>query len=421
MHVNSNSTLRNLIFVFVCVVGVALYLAIIGGHYLAVTLAAQSQPQTLRRAVSLEPWNAEWRWELGRYLLFIAQDQKAAVSSLERAVALNSHVARYWLDLAVGYEVAGDTRRQRFALESALQAEPTSPNVAWQAANFYLVGNDVARALPLFRVVMQNDPEQLNAALNLCWHVTQNPTVMLRNAVPAEPLPYLAFLKLLTEKGNTEAAQVVWNGLMNLGEPFPVTDAFPYFDYLILKHDTGSAVQVWKELVRQNPQLQSYSQPGNLIVDGGLEKNLLNGGFDWRYSVRDAVQLSVDNSEFHGGNQALRLAFHGPAVSDGGFFEYVPVLPNTDYHFSVYTKSQDIESASGPRLAVLDAYSGEPYVLTDDSLGTIAWRQQAANFRTRLETSLLVVKVSRVPSDPLIKGRFWIDDVSLVQLERENR
>jgi tetratricopeptide (TPR) repeat protein len=415
MQVNLNSAPRKLLFILPCMVAVGLYLAVIGSHYMAASLAAQSG-RALERAVSLEPWNANWQWQLGQYLLFVAQDQKRAVSGLEKAVALNSHVARYWLDLAVAYEVSGDAQRQRHALESALQAEPTAPNVAWQAANFYLVGNDVGHALPLLGVVMKNDPEQLNAALKLAWRVTQNTTQMLRQAVPPEPLPYFAFLKLLTENSETSAAQVVWNGLINLGQPFPVSDAFPYFDYLIQKHDTGAAVGVWKELVKQSSTLQTYTQPGNLMVDGGLEKDFLNGGFDWRYSVTNAVNLSVDYNEFRGGNQALRLAFEGPAVSDGGFFEYVPVLPNTEYRFSVYTKSEDIESASGPRLAVLDAYSGQAYVLTDDSLGTMAWRQQSADFRTRPETSLLVVKVLRAPSGPLIKGKFWIDDVSLVQL-----
>jgi len=415
MQVNLNSAPRKFIFALFCIVAIALYLAVIAAHYLAVRLAGQSELRALERAVSLEAWNAQWQWELGRYLLFVAQDQKASVSSLEKAVALNSHVAQYWLDLAVGYEVSGDTRLRRYALESALQAEPTAPDVAWQAANFYLVANDVARALPLFQVVMKNDPERLSSTLKLCWRVTQNANVMLRKAVPAEPISYFAFLKLLIEKGETGPAKEVWNGLMSLGQPFPVSDAFPYFDYLLQKHETDAAVQVWKELTRQSAELQPYSQPGNLILNGGLEKDFLNGGFDWRYSVTDALQLSVDSSEFHSGNQSLRLVFEGPAVSDGGFFEYVPVLPNTDYRFSVYTKSEDIESASGPRLAVLDAYSGQPYVLTDDSLGTSTWRQQSADFRTRPETSLLVVRVSRVPSYPLIKGRFWIDDVSLVQ------
>jgi len=97
-----------------------------------------------------------------------------------------------------------------------------------------------------------------------------------------------------------------------------------------------------------------------LIVDGDLEKNFLNGGFDWRYELRDSVQLSVDTSEFHGGNQSLRITFKGPAVPDAGFFQYVPAHPNTEYRFSAYTKAQDIDSASGPRIAVVNAYSGGP-------------------------------------------------------------
>ena len=108
-----------------------------------------------------------------------------------------------------------------------------------------------------------------------------------------------------------------------------------------------------------------------MIVDGDLEKNFLNGGFDWRYELRDSVQLSVDTSEFHGGNQSLRITFKGPAVPDAGFFQYVPAHPNTEYRFSAYTKAQDIDSASGPRIAVVNAYSGGPFVTTDDSLGFV--------------------------------------------------
>jgi hypothetical protein len=172
---------------------------------------------------------------------------------------------------------------------------------------------------------------------------------------------------------------------------------------------------VWQQLLQRNRDLEAYSQPGDLMVDGGLERDFLNGGFDWRYSVNEPVELSVDSTEFHGGNQSLRMVFRGPGVADLGLFEYVPVQPNTAYRFSAYTKAEDIESASGPRIAVLDAYSGQSYVLTDDSLGTTGWREQSADFQTDPETSLLVVKVARVPGDLLIKGKFWIDDVSLVK------
>ncbi len=67
----------------------------------------------------------------------------------------------------------------------------------------------------------------------------------------------------------------------------------------------------------------------------------------------------------------LRIAFRGPAVPDAGFFQYVPIHPNTEYRFSAYTKAQDIDSANGPRIVILDAYSGGSYVATDDSLGFV--------------------------------------------------
>lgn len=415
MHLNLSSRVPRLLFASVCLVAVGFYIAVIARHYTAARLSARLDPKSLKRAAKLEPWNADPRWQLGRYSLFVTQDSRGAISNLETAVALNPHVARYWLDLAAAYQVAGDVHRQRSALEQAVYVEPTAPDVAWEAGNFYLVENDLHRALSLFRVVMGNDPQQLGAALHLCWRATRNVEVMLAEAVPAEPATYFAFLNLLTSEDQTVPAEAVWNRLVSLGQRFPASDAFPFFDYLIEKRQTAAAVQVWQELLELDRNLQAYVQAGDLMVDGGLERDFLNGGFDWRYSAQDPVELSVDSNEFHSGNQSLRILFKGPGIGDPGFMEYVPVQPNTDYRFSGYTKAEDIESASGPRLAVLDAYSGQSYLLTDDTLGTTGWREQSGNFRTGPDTSLLIVKVTRVPGDPLIKGKFWVDDMSLVQ------
>lgn len=412
MHCKLNSN-RRLLFVCACLAAVGLYIGAIARHYQASRLVSRLDPKSLTQGATLEPWNAEPRWELGRYSLFVAQNSADAVSNLQAAVELNPHVARYWLDLAAAYQVAGDAFRQRLALEQALQAEPTAPDVAWEAANFYLVQHDMKRALSLFRVVMANDPEQMGAALRLCWRATRDVNTMLAEAVPPEPAPYFAFLGLLTGQGQTLPAEAVWQRLAGVKQPFPAVHAFPFFDYLMEKHQTAAAVQVWQQLLKRSRNLQGYVQPGNLVVDGGMERDFLNGGLDWRYSITDSVELSVDSTEFHGGNQSVRMIFKGPGIGDPGLFEYVAVQPNTDYRFRAYTKAEDIESASGPRIAILDAYTGRSYVLTDDSLGTTGWREQSTGLRTGPETSLLLVKVTRVPADPLIKGKFWLDDVSL--------
>ena len=416
MHTHLHSALRKVAFVAIFLVAVGLYIGAIAYHSLAVRLETQSDLRSLARAARLEPSNAEPHWKIGRYLLFVAQDPTRAVSSLEAAVRLNPHVARYWLDLASGYQVSGQTERQRSALEHALRAEPTDPKVAWQAANFYLVQDDLGHALPLFGIVMNNDPELLSSALRLCWRATQNVQLMLREAIPAQPTPYFTFLALLTNLQKTSSAEEVWGGLLKLGQHFPPADAYPYFDYLIKNHEVAAAERVWQQLVERDREIQTYNPPGNLIVDGGFERDFSNGGFDWRYTAVDPVQLSIDTGEFQSGSQSLRMNFKGPGVDDVGILEYVPVEPDTQYHFSVYTKAQDVESASGPRLSVADAYSAEPYVLTDDSLGTTSWRQRLADFRTGPHTSLLTVRVTRVPGSPLIKGTFWIDDVKLVRV-----
>src|SRR5260370_20314 len=234
MHVKFNSGSRRLFSAGLCFAASGLYLATVARHFIAYQLSTGPDLGSLSRAAEIEPWNAELRWKLGRYALFVAQNPTLAVSNLESAVALNPHLARYWLDLAV--------------------------------------------------------------------------------------------------EGETVPAEAVWHSLISLGQHFTVSDAFPFFDYLLQKRETETAVQVWEELVKRSAKLQSYAQPGNLIVDGGLERDFLNGGFDWRYSVTGPLQLSVDTSEFHGGNQALRMVFRGPAVSDAGIYVELSL-----YSYTLYT------------------------------------------------------------------------------------
>ena len=74
------------------------------------------------------------------------------------AVHLNPYEARYWLDLAGAYQVAGRIGEQAESVQHAVEADPTTPHVAWEAANFFLVQGDREKALRYFRVVLANDP-----------------------------------------------------------------------------------------------------------------------------------------------------------------------------------------------------------------------------------------------------------------------
>src|SRR4029077_5693236 len=147
------------------------------------------------------------------------------------AVQLNPHSARYWFNLASAYQVLGDTANQTSALEHAIKADPTTPDVAWEAANLYLVQGENEKALREFHVVLGNDPTLAGAAIQFCWRLKPDVEALLRDVVPPRSDAYVAFLSLLMAKQETAGTVKVWDSLMNVHQPFEVGHAFEYFRY----------------------------------------------------------------------------------------------------------------------------------------------------------------------------------------------
>jgi tetratricopeptide (TPR) repeat protein len=330
-------------------------------------------------------------------------------------VHLNPYEARYWLELAGAYQVAGRIGEQAQSVEQAVQADPTTPHVAWEAANLFLVLGDLTKALHYFRVVLANDSDAVDSALQLCWRASGNTNQIVDQALPRRPDLYLSFLRLLVSKQQVAPAEITWDRLIGLHQTFPTELAFPYFQLLIAKQEVAAAKTAWLQLTQIDGALQRYLPSAeNLIVNGGFEENLLNGGFDWWYESKSHVGLAIDTSVFHNGTRSLAVTFDGQSASEAGISQFIPVKPDTDYEFSADSRSEDIESASGPRFAIADAYTNSSYVLTDDVLGTNPWRLQQARFHTGPNTNLLLLTIIRQPAGPLIRGKLWIDDLRLV-------
>src|ERR1700730_165890 len=416
MRIELRSPLPKLFFAAACFILIGLYLGLSWRAYLATRLGAVPDLPNLQKAIRLEPANAEYRELLGRNLALPGANLDDAISNYRTAVHLNPYEARYWLDLAGAYQVAERTDEQAESVEHAVEADPTTPNVAWEAANFFLVQGDRERALRHFRVVLANDPEAVDSALQLCWRATGDANQILDQALPRRPDLYLSFLRLLVSKQQVSAAENVWNRLIGLQQTFPTELAFPYFRLLIAKQEVAAAKTAWQQLANVDVPLQAYlPSRENLIVNGGFEENLLNGGFDWWYESNPHATLAIDTSEFHGGTRSLSVTFDGQNASEAGIVQFIPVKPNAEYEFSAECRTEELDTASGPRFAIADAYTNAPYVLTDDSLGTNPWRLQEARFHTGPNTNLLLLKILRQPADPLIRGKLWIDDLRLVE------
>jgi carbohydrate binding protein with CBM4/9 domain len=284
--------------------------------------------------------------------------------------------------------------------------------VAWEAANHFLVQGEVKRALEEFRVVMEGAPNQVYPSLQLCLHLASVHTI-LAEALPHTPLAYLTLVDLLTSQKDTAGAQTTWDALVQLRQPVDTGRALQYISYLIAQHEVGRARTAWNETIQLNGLSSYLTGHDNLIVNPSFDADILNGGFDWQYRHRANVELAIDPSDFRAGRRSLAVSFDGPGISDAGIFQLIPVEPDTTYDFSAYFKSDNMDGAGGPRLALEDAYTSTSYLQSDDLKNSDVWRQVSGEFKTQPDTQLLVLRLMRVPQDSPIRGKLWIDNFQL--------
>jgi len=397
-------------------------LLVFSGFYLfAVTLqftsdwlGSRPNPGSLRLAMKLDPGNADYHNQLGLYY-DLARNYQASISEYQEAIRLNPHYAKYWLKLADAYQMTEDANGEAQAVEQAIHYEPTGPDVAWQAANLYLVQGRIDDALREFHVVMEGTPNMGSLALQYCWRVKPDADTLLKDVVPASPEAYLSFLQLLTGKKETESSFKVWDALVRLHKPIGLQPVFDYIRYLLLQKEPDEASIVWRQatsLLGLNAYLPSSN---NLIVNGDFHLDVLNGGFDWQYRKQTNVSLTLDAAEFHSGHRSLAITFDGPGVDEAGIFQLVSVEPNTAYDFSAYYRNGEIEGAGAPHFVLQDIYSNKVFLQSDDLKFGSSWRQVSGNFTTDADTKMLVLRVARVPAGSPIRGKLWIDDFRLVE------
>jgi len=383
--------------------------------FLAAHFAGRSDLESLQRAALLQPNNADVHYRLGRYYSLVEQSPEQASQSYLAAIRLNPNSARYWLELAGAYQWMGNIDAQKDAVDHAVATEPTTPQVAWEAANYYLVQSQNDRALREFSVVLANDPYLPPAALQFCWRIKPDVDALLRDVVPAKVNVYSAFLDLLVSKGETQAADKVWGRLAQLHQPLETRHVFPYIAYLVTQKQVDQARTVWQQAAPLCGLASYLPSSDNLMVNGNFSLDVLNGGFDWTYRRSREVALALDPGQHQSGRRSLRLIFDTHGVEDAGIRQLVPVQPNTSYRFSGYFKADNLEGVGGPRFLVQDSYSQEVAFASENLTNTDFWKQVNGKFTTGPDTTLLVVRVQRNPPGSPIKGTLWIDGIRLVR------
>jgi hypothetical protein len=94
--------------------------------------------------------------------------------------------------------------------------------------------------------------------------------------------------------------------------------------------------------------------------------------------------------------------------------------PGTRYRFTAYLRAAGITTDSGPRLQIHEPHNPAfPPVTLPQVLGKMSWTAGTAEFVSGPDTTLLTVRVIRVPSEKFprqFRGNVWLDHLSLVPI-----
>jgi tetratricopeptide (TPR) repeat protein len=397
---------------------IALAVAYVGAvtrEFVASWLGSRPELTSLKRATWLDPGNADYHNHLGRYYDLVARDPSSALGEYLAAAQLNPHSARYWFDLASAYQILGDTPAQTAALEHAIRADSMTPDVAWEAANLYLVQGQNEKALREFGVVMATDTSLAATAIQFCWRIQPNVDALLRDVVPHNADAYIAFLTLLQVQSETAGSFKVWEALMQTHQPFELRYVFDYLRFLILHNEVDQAVLVWQQAAARFALASYLPSASNLFVNGTFSLDVLNGGFDWQYQKQSGVTLTLDPSDFHAGRRSLLITLDGPGINDAGIYQFVAVQPASTYEFSAYYKNGEMEGAGGLHFTVQDMYSRAVYYDSDELKEAGFWKSVNGEFTTSPDCKLVVVHLRRLPEGSPIRGKLWIDDFRLAK------
>ncbi|MBV8205988.1 MAG: hypothetical protein JO041_04285, partial [Acidobacteria bacterium] len=330
------------------------------------------------------------------------------------ATRINPYPADYWLEMATAYSVAGDNKRLENAIERAQRAAPFDTAVLWDVANLNLMRGDTAEGLRQLRTAMQYSADSWDRYVQLCWRITGSVDTVLRDAIPPVSQAYSSLLQLTVYEDRPEDAVKVWSAAESLKLPMEKAEALRYFDFLLNRGRAADAEQQWRRFAGYSPVLARYgSSDENLIVNPRFEQPVLNGGLDWRYASAQDATVAMDPGTSRTGRASLSMRLNG-TPSDSGIYQLVPISPGVSYRISADVRSE-LQGINGPRLAVFDAYTNERIFLSEEVAGDTDWHEIGGIFRAPGTASLIAVRIVRWPYQTQIRGRLWMDEVTLTQ------
>jgi hypothetical protein len=240
---------------------------------------------------------------------------------------------------------------------------------------------------------------------------------ILERVVPRDPSSINQYISYLYGIGDKKSVKKAWEKKASYGFKGNREEALRYIEFLISKGELSEAFDAWN--IRLREEGLSIPSDGNLITNGGFEKEkILGGGFDWKIGTVSGVRVSFDHSILFEGKSSLRIVFDGKENVDfHHVYQFVPLKPGTEYMLRAHLRTEAVTTKSGLKIEISGIAPGF-YVASEPLIGDNEWKEMTVAFRTPAKSQGGLVRVRRGKTDKfdrLISGTVWIDNIRLIE------
>ncbi|MEP6636601.1 MAG: carbohydrate binding domain-containing protein, partial [Acidobacteriota bacterium] len=153
-----------------------------------------------------------------------------------------------------------------------------------------------------------------------------------------------------------------------------------------------------------------------------FEDNLTHqtgANFGWQVTTSGQAQIGVDTSHGHESDRSLRILFQVRTKLEAvDISQLVLVAPSTQYELEFYVKTQKVESAETPAVAIFDATDGTALASSASApAGSNDWERVTISFKTGARTEAVTLRLVRgscgTDTPCPIFGTVWYDDFTL--------
>ncbi len=372
--------------------------------------------KSLLSAIRWDKGNASYHYMLGKYyhVSLANPDMPKAISAYQESLRRNPLQPGVWIDLSKAFQLNSQPAEAEHALERAVKLNPNNPTLLWEAGTFWLMNNMTDKAVSVLRQYLLLEPAMQSMVYDLCWKLKLDNSFIITNIVPQSYSYQSGYLSYLMATKKAAESADAWKTLDQ--NSIEKKDFIAYTNFLIEQGLYAEAETIWNAVTAKIEGMHGR-EANSILWNHGFESEPLNGGFDWRITDGQGVNVFIDDSIKMTGTRSLGISFDGknnPEITVAQ--QVVPITPGTQYTLRTYIKTDGITTKNGVFIQVQGQRCAGLEARTDSVVGSGYWKEVTVNFEVPASCSAAVVKIRRERSQKLdnkIEGTAWIDGIIL--------